>query len=150
LRSNVDILKLIQLGITFCDENGELAEECPTWQFNFRFNLEEDVYAADSIALLQRSGLDFPSHQEKGIDIEVFGELLMTSGLVLCDNIKWITFHSAYDFGYLLKVLTNTSLPSEFLIKYLYAHALFSLALPLHPPPRRAGNLLTPHHTPLL
>lgn len=109
----MDILRLIQLGLTFCDESGEFAEECPTWQFNFRFSLEEDVYAAESIALLQRSGLDFACHQEKGIEMEVFGELLTTSGLVLCEGVKWITFHSAYDFGYLLKILTNTTLPRE-------------------------------------
>jgi hypothetical protein len=107
----VDLLKLIQLGITFADENGELAEECPTWQFNFRFSLEEDVYNAESIALLQRSGIDFASHQEKGIDVVAFGELFMSSGLVLCDNISWISFHSAYDFAYLIKLLTNTDLP---------------------------------------
>ena len=111
LRNNVDLLRLIQLGITFSDENGELADESPTWQFNFRFSLEDDVYAADSVALLQRSGIDFASHQEKGIEMEAFGEILMSSGLVLCDSVKWISFHSAYDFAYLLKLLTNTALP---------------------------------------
>ena len=35
-----DLLKIIQLGITFADETGELAPDCPTWQFNFRFNLQ--------------------------------------------------------------------------------------------------------------
>lgn len=40
LRCNVDLLKIIQLGITFADENGELADDCPTWQFNFKFNLQ--------------------------------------------------------------------------------------------------------------
>jgi hypothetical protein len=35
-----------------------------------------------------------------------FGELMMTSGLVLMDNVRWISFHSGYDFGYLLKLLT--------------------------------------------
>lgn len=29
------------------------------------------------------------------------------------DNIKWLSFHSGYDFGYLLKLLTDQKLPSE-------------------------------------
>ncbi len=54
LRCNVLLLKMIQLGITFTDENGELAEGVPTWQFNFAFSLDEDMYAQDSIDLLTR------------------------------------------------------------------------------------------------
>lgn len=42
-----------------------------------------------------------------------FGELLTSSGLVLLDEVKWISFHSGYDFGYLLKLLTNAPLPGE-------------------------------------
>jgi len=37
----------------------------------------------------------------------------MTSGLVLMDEVRWISFHSGYDFGYLLKVLTCAALPSD-------------------------------------
>lgn len=40
LRVNVDLLKIIQLGITLSDENGGLPPEVCTWQFNFKFNLE--------------------------------------------------------------------------------------------------------------
>ena len=40
LRCNVDLLKIIQLGISFFDESGNFAEGCPTWQFNFKFNLK--------------------------------------------------------------------------------------------------------------
>ena len=113
LRCNVDLLKIIQLGVTFADENGELADDCPTWQFNFKFNLQEDMYAQDSIDLLTRSGIEFKQHEERGIDVDVFGELFMTSGLVLSDEIKWISFHSGYDFGYLLKLLTCAPLPAD-------------------------------------
>lgn len=63
--------------------------------------------------MLTRSGIEFKAHQDRGIDVDVFGELLMSSGLVLCDDIKWVSFHSGYDFGYLLKLLTNAPLPPE-------------------------------------
>jgi CCR4-NOT transcription complex subunit 7/8 len=82
LRCNVDLLKIIQLGLTFSDKEGNLVDGCPTWQFNFKFNLSEDMYAQDSIDLLQRSGIGFKSHEDKGIDILLFGELLTTSGSV--------------------------------------------------------------------
>lgn len=45
-------------------------------------------------------------NEARGIDVQHFGELLMSSGIVLNDEIRWITFHSGYDFGYLLKVGT--------------------------------------------
>jgi CCR4-NOT transcription complex subunit 7/8 len=115
LRANVDMLKLLQLGFTFCNEMGELplVERVPSiWQFNFReFQMNADVYAQESMELLKHSGVDFDAQEQKGVDVRRFGELLITSGVVLSSNIQWITFHSAYDFGYLLKVCTGTHLP---------------------------------------
>ncbi|XP_055693952.1 CCR4-NOT transcription complex subunit 7 isoform X2 [Lutzomyia longipalpis] len=113
LRCNVDILRIIQLGLTFMDEDGKTPPGFTTWQFNFKFNLSEDMYAQDSIDLLQNSGIQFKKHEEDGIDPLEFAELLMTSGIVLMDNIKWLSFHSGYDFGYLLKLLTDQMLPVE-------------------------------------
>lgn len=37
----------------------------------------------------------------------------MTSGLVLLPHVTWISFHSSYDFGYFLKILTCNSLPPD-------------------------------------
>lgn len=71
------------------------------------------MYAQDSIDLLQNSGIQFKKHEEEGIDPIDFAELLMTSGIVLMDNIKWLSFHSGYDFGYLMKVLTDQNLPAD-------------------------------------
>lgn len=113
LKCNVDLLKLIQVGFTFMDEHGLPPPHASTWQFNFKFNLLEDMYAQDSIDLLTNSGINFKHHEEKGIDVFDFAELLMTSGIVLSDNVKWLSFHSGYDFGYMLKILTNVNLPSE-------------------------------------
>ncbi|MFS7895778.1 putative poly(A)-specific ribonuclease [Helianthus anomalus] len=77
---NVDMLKLIQLGLTFSDEDGNLPT-CGThkpciWQFNFReFNVNEDIFANDSIEMLRQCGIDFKKNNEMGIDVNWFGEL---------------------------------------------------------------------------
>lgn len=136
IRTNVDLLKIIQLGLTLSNEKGELAPNVCTYQFNFKFSLETDIYAQDSIDLLTRSGIDFKRcaervgihvtcfprdfqlqrhsrHEEHGIDIHEFAELLMCSGVVLCDDVHWVTFHSGYDFGYILKLLTCKPLPAD-------------------------------------
>lgn len=111
LKCNVDLLKIIQLGLSFCDEEGNIIPGACTWQFNFKFSLAEDMFAQDSIDLLTKSGIDFKTHDARGIDVQDFGEVLMTSGIVLNEDVKWITFHSGYDYGYLLKLLTCQALP---------------------------------------
>lgn len=113
LKVNVDLLKIIQLGLSFSDEKGNLCKDCPCWQFNFAFDLDGDMFAQDSIDLLVNSGISFPDHATRGIDPQLFGELLMVSGLVLDDRVKWVTYHAGYDFAYLLKILTTKELPSD-------------------------------------
>ena len=231
LRCNVDLLKIIQLGLTFSTDEGELAPGVCTYQFNFKFSLAEDIYAQDSIGARTRPGLPPPAapspatpsadddalllvgrrsadslghrlppsrgrepgaachphctrslpptdpptlhalltahrrlrpdgghvccasvrpvaralicaaarplvsqygsdvtyfaellisylhvhtyphvhtylHVQYGIDVTYFAELLISSGCVLTDEVKWVSFHSGYDFGYLMKILT--------------------------------------------
>lgn len=89
----MDLLKIIQLGLTFYDKDGQKAPNPASFQFNFKFSLSEDMYAQDSIELLKDSGIKFDRDEEEGIDPEDFAELLMSSGVVLCDNIKFISFH---------------------------------------------------------
>lgn len=111
MRCNIHLLKIIQLGLTFMDENGKTPSGYSTWQFNFKFNLNEDMYAQESIDLLTNSGIQFKKHEEEGIDTNDFAVLLIGSGVVLQDNIYWLSFHSGYDFGYLLRLLTAQLLP---------------------------------------
>ncbi|KAK6353563.1 hypothetical protein TWF696_005525 [Orbilia brochopaga] len=125
LRCNVDMLRIIQLGITFHDENGKCPEPISTWQFNFQFSLSEDMFAQESIDLLIKSGIDFNRHEEYGINVSAFGELLISSGLVLFDNVKWLSFHSAYDFGYLVKIMLCQTLPAEENEFRKYLHTFF-------------------------
>lgn len=93
LRCNVDLLKIIQLGLTFYNKDGERPPNPTTYQFNFKFSLSEDMYAQDSIELLKDSGIKFERDEEEGIDTDDFAELLMSSGIVLCKNVKFISFH---------------------------------------------------------
>ncbi|KAJ2716863.1 CCR4-NOT core DEDD RNase subunit [Coemansia spiralis] len=113
LRCNVDLLTIIQLGITLMDEHGNPAPGVCSWQFNFKFSLNTDMYAQESIDLLSKSGIDFRKNEEFGIDVLHFGELLTDSGMVLFKNVRWVSFHSGYDFGYLLKLLTCAALPED-------------------------------------
>jgi hypothetical protein len=89
-------------------------------------------------------------NEARGINVQHFGELLMSSGIVLNDEIRWITFHSGYDFGYLLKVrltvrpvlhpvhvLHPLAVPPALLSLHVLAvpHALHALHRILNPAP---------------
>ncbi|XP_059654717.1 probable CCR4-associated factor 1 homolog 11 [Cornus florida] len=120
LKLNVDYLKLIQLGLTLSDAEGNLPDlgtkSAYIWEFNFRdFNIHVDDHNPDSIQLLMRQGIDFWKNQQMGIDGREFALLLSCSGLVFKRSpMTWVTFHSAYDFGFLIKLLLGgRELPND-------------------------------------
>lgn len=131
VRFNVDNLKVIQLGITFADSLGNLPNGGAAWQFNFKFDLDNDMHAQDSIDFLKQSGVNFEKHQTDGIEPHRFGEQIISSGLVYNDNVRWIAFHGSYDFGYLLKLLTCKPLPSSeqdfFTDLHMYIPSLYDI-----------------------
>ena len=112
LKCKVSSLKLIQVGLTFHDEAGDKPPGASTFQFNFKFDINEDMYAQDSIELLRQAGIQFKRLEKEGIRVIDFAELVTSSGLVLKD-VTWIAFGSSYDFGYLLQALTNQELPEQ-------------------------------------
>jgi len=137
LRTNVDLLKVIQIGITLFNHEGEWPPQRPnstdsmdmasggggggrkaqympcTWQFNFKFSLKDDMYNQTSIDSLVQAGIDFAVLEKDGIDPVDFAALLIPSGLVCFENVHWISFHGGYDFGYLTKLLFCKPLPSD-------------------------------------
>lgn len=137
LRTNVDMLKVIQIGIAVFNEDGEQPPARPSstdsldihgggrrggnqgspfpyaWQFNFKFSLKDDMFNQTSIESLQQAGIDFNLLERDGIDPHEFASLLIPSGLVCFDNVRWISFHGGYDFGYLTKLLICRQLPND-------------------------------------
>jgi CCR4-NOT transcription complex subunit 7/8 len=139
LRCNVDLLKMLQLGITIFSDDGEsppasmsaaelgldtaqdetrkysggMVQIPTTWQFNFKFSLKDDMYSEVSIEALRQAGVDFQRLEIEGIDPFHFGALLVSSGLVCDEDVHWISFHGGYDFGYLTKLLLLLPLPDD-------------------------------------
>ncbi|KAB1218706.1 hypothetical protein CJ030_MR3G026586 [Morella rubra] len=80
MKANVDATKIIQLGLSLCDAEGNLPNLgngcCYVWEFNFRdFDVEWDLQNPDSIDLLESQGIDFAKNREKGIDSRDFARL---------------------------------------------------------------------------
>jgi len=143
LKWNVELTKVIQIGFTFSDSRGNRPKGISTWRFNFAFDCgpHGDLYSQDSIDGLRHTrGLDLGRHSTQGIDPDQFGELLTGSGLVLNEDIRWVTFCGSsgfkeklpedggpgrpgeppwltffgmYDFGHLMQLLTAQQLPDE-------------------------------------
>ncbi|VDM12148.1 unnamed protein product [Wuchereria bancrofti] len=122
---NVNMLKLIQVGFALLDKEGNMPPTGDVWQFNFQFSLNDDMYSQDSVDLLRNAGIDFGRHQVEGIRMADFGELLTTSGLIVDEHITWLTFHSGYDFGYLMRSILLSELPKEESQFFQYHRKLF-------------------------
>lgn len=136
LKTNVDALNLIQIGLTLSNSSGNLPDlgtnKRYIWEFNFQeFDVNTDLYNVEAIELLKKQGINFGKNRELGIESGKFAELMITSGLVLAP-VTWVTFHCAYDFGYLIKTLTGQRLPEtlgEFLtlVRVYFGDNVFDL-----------------------
>ncbi|KAG6468777.1 hypothetical protein ZIOFF_073470 [Zingiber officinale] len=118
IRANVEALRIVQVGLTLSDAAGNLPCDLYSdgtyvryvWEFNFRdFDISRDRYAPSSVELLKANGIDFQKNQIWGIDSCRFAQHLATSGLLSFGHfspVSWVTFQGAYDFAFLVKMLT--------------------------------------------
>ncbi|CAL5214808.1 unnamed protein product [Lathyrus oleraceus] len=137
LKANVDDLKLIQVGLTLSDSEGNLPDfgtnNSYIWEFNFcDFDVNHDLCNQDSIDMLRRQGINFERNLFHGVDSKLFAELMFSSILVYNDFVTWVTFSSAYDFGYLVKISTGMNLPNlleDFwkMVKVLFGKSVYDM-----------------------
>lgn len=135
LRCNVDLTRALQISLTLSDAKGNRPKGVSTWRFNFDFTPGKDFFVQESLEQL----CDLSKHRAQGISPASFGELLMSSGLVLSEEVKWIAycglaglsegprsrngqagvlaepperrFCGMFCFGYLLQLLTSQEMP---------------------------------------
>ncbi|XP_058734183.1 probable CCR4-associated factor 1 homolog 11, partial [Vicia villosa] len=137
LKANVDALKLIQVGLTLSDFKGNLPDfgsiYSYIWEFNFcDFDVNHDPCNQDSIDMLRRQGIDFNRNFCYGVNSSRFADLMLSSGLVFNKSLMWVTFSSAYDFGYLVKILTRKNLPNHLedflnIVEVLFGKKVFDM-----------------------
>lgn len=113
MKSNVDKLKPIQLGISLSSPDGSKPQTPSIWQFNFKFDSKEDRSEPKSIQLLEKAKISFKCLLERGIEHETFCKWFMNSCLHANPELTWLSFHGAYDFAYLIKLATGKALPES-------------------------------------
>nr|ACF81105.2 unknown [Zea mays] len=104
LKSNVDALHLIQVGLALAPSPG--SPPALAFQINLRgFDPRVHRHAPDSV------------------------RLLASSGLICNPAVAWVTFSSAYDFAYLVKLLMGRKLPRALPDFLRYVRVYFGAAV---------------------
>ncbi|CAL4969826.1 unnamed protein product [Urochloa decumbens] len=119
LRANADELPIVQLGVTLCDEHGNLpvvldyatglhAERA--WEFNFSdFDVASHRHAPQSVEFLRSQGIDFERARRCGVNSAAFADklsaILAAPRGANAAELTWVAFGGAYDLAYLVKML---------------------------------------------
>lgn len=117
VKSNVDEVPAVQIGITLSDAEGNLPtrsssspEQEIAWEVVFSdFDAGRDPHVVDSVEFLKSQGIDFDLARQIGVTSTAFGEKLLA---ILPPpsrrgELTWSAFGGAYDMGYLVKMLTG-------------------------------------------
>ena len=112
IKSNVDCLRPIQIGLSFTNDKGERPSPCSTWQFNINFDFQTDAYQIESLQLLIDAQIPFDKLPIDGISIKDLSDGFLLIGLAVNPKITWLSFHGSFDFAYFIKILTGEKLPN--------------------------------------
>ena len=121
VKANVDELTVVQLGLTLCDEYGNIPVALDgggrplevAWEVTFSdFDARRDRHAPESVEFLRSSGIDFDRSRARGVASAAFAAKLAA---VLSSareqrrggELTWAAFGGAYDFAYLVKMLAG-------------------------------------------
>lgn len=155
LRTNADLLNIIQLSLCCVKiRDGEVSNSI-IWQFNFAYDIGTEMYNEEHLSMLSQSALiHFNMHKLEGIPHSTFAELFIESGLLLDPLINWLSYHSGYDLGFLVSLLTNDILPTEeseffwWCIKYFPSFYDLKYLGSQLAPPTSGGKIISPNQKP--
>jgi len=118
VKANVDELPIVQLGLTLCDEFGNIPVALDgsgrplevAWEVTFSdFDARRDRHAPESVAFLRSRGVDFDQSRARGVASAAFAAKLaaILSSRRGRGELTWAAFGGAYDFAYLVKMLAG-------------------------------------------
>lgn len=118
IRVNVDLFNIFKVGISLCDQFGNKPEGIfSTWQLHCEVNPEVEMVPSEFLEFLDAaSTIPETSASElkhSGINLRELAVVLTDSGLIMNNNITWISHSGGYDFAYLLRLITDRPLPNN-------------------------------------
>ncbi|XP_051144289.1 probable CCR4-associated factor 1 homolog 11 [Andrographis paniculata] len=123
LKLKIDAANVVQIGLTLADASGNLPTLGTSFQYiwNFNFLSDRDLHSSESIDIYRQ-----------GIESSYFAFLFKISLLGFSRTLTWISFQGAFDFGLLVRILSQRPLPEDSigfreLVRVYFGRAVFDL-----------------------
>ncbi|RLM97842.1 hypothetical protein C2845_PM06G22420 [Panicum miliaceum] len=119
LKANVDELPAVQLGLTLCDEYGNIPVALGSsdggrplevaWEVTFSdFDARRDRHAPESVAFLRSRGVDVDQSRARGVASAAFAaKLAAVLSSTRRGELTWAAFGGAYEFAYVVKMIAG-------------------------------------------
>ncbi|PWZ40856.1 putative CCR4-associated factor 1 9 [Zea mays] len=118
VKKNVDAVPIVMLGITLSNEYGNLPLTADgegrlfqlAWEVTFSdFDPRRDRHAPESVTFLRSQGVCLDKARARGVSSAAFAAKLaaILSATPRPNELTWAAFGGAYDFAYMLKILTG-------------------------------------------